>query len=206
MCALPQLVCMKATKSILGGIMQRTYKNNLTVLLGAAKSLSVLGAPAAVFVLEGAPQVSGKIIKIEGDRFTVHSDIGQDVTLRVTKDTNVICSAGKGMATGREAAKEHQEIPPIQHMEKQAKEGMCSGGVVMPEETQSEPGKLSKDPSKLKDVVGSTDPKANEDMARGSGFAIVSKEDCAFKVGDQVKIEASDTDTATTIHQVSQAR
>ena len=53
--------------------------------------------------------------------------------------------------------------------------------------------------------MGSTDPKANEDVAKGSGFAIGRKEGCAFKVGDRVKIEASDTDTATTILQVSQA-
>jgi hypothetical protein len=72
----------------------------------------------------------------------------------------------------------------------------------MPSEGQAEPGALSKDPSKLKDVVGSTDPKANEDVAKGSGFALGSKEDCAFKVGDHVKIEASDTDTATTIQQL----
>lgn len=75
----------------------------------------------------------------------------------------------------------------------------------MPEGTQAQEGALSKDPSKLKDVVGSTDPKANEDTAKGSGFAIGGKEGCAFKVGDQVKIEASDTDTATTILQVSRA-
>jgi hypothetical protein len=53
--------------------------------------------------------------------------------------------------------------------------------------------------------VGSTDPKANEDVAKGSGFALGSKEDCGFKVGDHVKIEASDTETATTIQQVSTA-
>jgi hypothetical protein len=173
----------------------------------ASLALCALGGPASLFALEGPPQVLGKVTKIEGDRFTIHGDMGQDVTLRVTKNTNVICASGKGsqMSTGREAAKEHHEIAPTPHMEKQAKEGKTSGGVVMPEENQSEPGKLSKDPSKLKDVVGSTDPKANEDVARGSGFAIGSKEGCAFKVGDQVKIEASDTDTATTIHQVSQA-
>lgn len=186
---------------------QSTQKIHLARLLGAAMTLSAIGTAAAGFAMEGTPQVSGKITKIEGDRFTVHGDMGQDVTLRVTKNTNVICAAGKGnqMSTGREAAKEHQEIPPTPHMEKQAKDGKNSRGVVMPEETQSEPGKLSKDPSKLKDVVGSTDPKANEDVARGSGFAVGSKDACAFKVGDHVKIEASDTDTATTIHQVSQA-
>jgi hypothetical protein len=171
-------------------------------------TLYAMGPPATLFGLEGTPQVSGKVTKIEGDRFTIHGDLGQEVTLRVTKDTNVICAGGKGnqMSTGREMTKEHQEIPPTPHMEKQAKQGKTSGAVAMPEQTQSAPGKLSKDPSKLKDVVGSTDPKANEDVAKGSGFAVGSKEDCAFKVGDQVKIEASDTDTATTIHQVSQAQ
>jgi hypothetical protein len=60
-------------------------------------------------------------------------------------------------------------------MEKQAKQGK-GGSVVMPSEGQAQPGALSKDPSKLKDVVGSTDPKANEDVAKGSGFALGSKE------------------------------
>ena len=42
-------------------------------------------------------------------------------------------------------------------------------------------------------------------VAKGSGFALGSKEDCGFKVGDHVKIEASDTETATTIQQVSKS-
>jgi hypothetical protein len=163
-----------------------------------------LGIPSLLYAVEGESQIAGKIAKIEGDRYTVHGDQGKDVTLRVTKDTNIICASGKGsgMSTGQESGKEHQEIPPTPHMEKQAKEGK-SGSVVMPEETQARSGALSKDPSQLKDVVGSTDPKANEDVAKGSGFALGSKGDCAFKVGDQVKIESSDTDTATTIQQMS---
>ena len=185
---------------------QKINRSYMALSLSVAMALYAMGPPASLFGMEGAPQVSGKVTKIDGDRFTVHGDLGQEVTLRVTKDTNVICAGGKGnqMSTGREMAKEHQEIPPTPHMEKQAKLGK-TGGVVMPEETQAQPGALSKDPSKLKDVVGSTDPKANEDVAKGSGFAIGSKEGCAFKVGDQVKIDASDTDTATTILQVSQA-
>jgi hypothetical protein len=107
------------------------------------------------------------------------------------------------MSTGQESAKEHQEIPPTPHMEKQAKQGK-GGSVVMPSEGQAQPGALSKDPSKHKEVVGSTDPKANEDVAKGSGFAL-GGQDCAFKVGDHVKIEASDTETATTIQQVSKS-
>jgi hypothetical protein len=185
--------------------MMRRHSGTWLLSLVTALSLG-MGFPVLLFAIEGAGQVAGKITKIEGERFTVHGDLGQDVTLRVTKDTNVICAGGKGsqMSTGQESAKEHQEIPPTPHMEKQAKQGK-GGSVVMPSEGQAQPGALSKDPSKHKDVVGSTDPKANEDVAKGSGFAIGSKEGCAFKVGDQVKIEASDTDTATTILQVSQA-
>ena len=52
-------------------------------------------------------------------------------------------------------------------------------------------------------MVGSTDPKANEDVAKGSGFQVGGKGGCKFHVGDQVRIEASDTGTATTIRQVT---
>lgn len=175
----------------------------LTLLVG----LMGLGLPSALLAVEGESQLSGQLTKIEGDRYTVHGDQGKDVTVRVTKDTNIVCASGKGsrMSTGQESGKEHQEIPPTPHMEKQAKQGKASGGVVMPSESQPEPGALSKDPSKLKDVVGSTDPKANEDVAKGSGFALGSKEECGFKVGDQVKIETSDTETATTIQQLNKS-
>jgi hypothetical protein len=164
-----------------------------------------LSLPHGVLAVEGPAQLSGELTKIEGDRYTVHGDQGMDVTVRVTKDTNIICASGgdSRMSTGQESGKEHEEIPPTPHMEKQAKQGK-GGSVVMPSEGQQKPGALSKDPSKHKDVVGSTDPKANEDVAKGSGFALGSK-DCGFKVGDHVKIEASDTETATTIQQLSKA-
>ena len=176
------------------------------LILGVAMGLMALSPPHTVLAVEGASQFTGELTKIEGDRYTLHADQGNDVTVRVTKDTNIICASGKGsgMSTGQESKKEHHEIPPTPHMEKQAKEGK-GGGVVMPSEGQKEPGALSKDPSKHKDVVGSTDPKANEDVAKGSGFALGSKEDCGFKVGDHVKIEASDTETATTIQQISKS-
>ena len=174
------------------------------VILGTAAGLMALSLPHVAFAVEGASQFSGELTKIDGDRYTLHGDQGMDVTLRVTKDTNKICADGQSshMSTGQESGKEHQEIPPTPHIEKQAKQGK-GGSVVMPSEGQAEPGALSKDPSKHKDVVGSTDPKANEDVAKGSGFALGGK-DCQFKVGDHVKIEASDTETATTIQQVSQ--
>lgn len=68
--------------------------------------------------------------------------------------------------------------------------------------SQKETGALSKDPSELKDVVGSTDSTAKEDVARGSGF-VVGGVDCKFRPGDQVRIEASDMGIATTIKQIS---
>ena len=184
----------------------KTHRSIITGRFTMASALVGMALPAALGAVEGESQLSGQLTKIEGDRYTVHGDQGKDVTVRITKDTNIICASGKGnrISTGQESGKEHQEIPPTPHMEKQAKQGK-GGSVVMPSEGQAEQGALSNDPSKHKDVVGSTDPKANEDVAKGSGFAIGSKEGCAFKVGDQVKIEASDTDTATTIHQVSRA-
>lgn len=71
--------------------------------------------------------------------------------------------------------------------------------------TQKEIGALSKDPSTLKDVVGTTDPKAKEDVAKGSAF-VVGGADCLFKEGDRVRVEASDMGTPTTIKQLQSAR
>jgi len=163
------------------------------------------GSSSSNIIMGGPETIIGKISRIQGDEYSIEGDRGQDISLRVTKDTNVVCAGGKGaqMSTSREASKEHQEIPPTPHMQEKAKQGHASGSVVMPQETQPEVGALSKDPSKLKDVVGSTDPKANEDVAKGSGFVVGSKEGCAFKVGDHVKIEASDMGTATTIQQLA---
>ncbi len=186
--------------------MVKIDRETLRLTVSVAIIAVAVSSPTILLAVEGESQLEGELAKIEGDRYTVHGVQGKDVTVRVTKDTNVICASGKGsrMSTGQESGKEHHEIPPTPHMEKQAKQGK-GGSVVMPSEGQAEPGALSKDPSKLKDVVGSTDPKANEDVAKGSGFALGTKEDCGFKVGDHVKIETSDTDTATTIQQMNQA-
>jgi hypothetical protein len=163
-------------------------------------------------VIKGGPDiVVGKITKIQGEQYSIHGDRGQDITLRVTKDTNKICAKGEGtkFSTGQESAKEHHEIAPTPSMEKQGdKAGQRLSEQEMMQRSredtsQKEVGALSKDPSKLKDVVGTTDPKANEDIARGSGF-VVGGTDCTFKAGDQVRIEASDMGTATTISQLSQ--
>ena len=160
-------------------------------------------------VVTGGPDiVLGKITNIQGDQYSIKGDRGQDITLRVTKDTNKVCAKGQGtqFSTGQEGANEQEEIAPTVSMEKQGgKGGQLSEQEMMqrsPDQaSQKEPGALSQDPSKLKDVVGSTDPKAREDVAKGSGFIVG---ECTFKAGDQVRIEASDMGTATTITQLSQ--
>jgi hypothetical protein len=163
-------------------------------------------------VIKGGPDiVVGKITNIQGEQYSIKGDRGQDITLRVTKDTNKVCAKGEGtqFSTGQEGAKEQEEIAPTASMEKQGgKGGQLSEQEMMQRSrentSQKEAGALSKDPSKLKDVVGSTDPKAKEDVAKGSGFVVGGK-DCSFKAGDQVRVEASDMGTATTITQLSQA-
>jgi len=161
-------------------------------------------------IIMGGPDiVVGEITKIQGEQFLIKGDRGQEISLQVTKDTNKVCGEGQGtrFSTGQEGAKEHQEIPPTPFMEKQAGK---SGKVLSEQEmmqqlhegsTQEKVGALSKDPSELKDVVGTTDMKAKEDVAKGSAF-VVGGGDCKFKEGDQVRIEASDMGTATTIKQL----
>ena len=161
-------------------------------------------------VIMGGPDiVVGEIIKIQGEQYSIKGERGQEISLRVTKDTNKVCGEGQGtrFSTGQEGAKEHQEIPPTPFMEKQAgKSGKVLSEQEMPQQlhegsTQKKVGALSKDPSELKDVVGTTDMKAKEDVAKGSAF-VVGGGDCKFKEGDQVRIEASDMGTATTIKQL----
>lgn len=164
-------------------------------------------------VITGGPDIIvGKISKIQGDQYSITGDRGQEVSLRVTKDTNLVCAKGQGakFATGQQSGKEHQEIAPTPFMEQQA--GKSGGRAISEQEmmqqlhdsgTQKEVGALSKDPSKMKDVVGTTDPKANEDVAKGSGFVVGGQGGCNFKVGDQVRVEASDMGTATTIRQMA---
>ncbi len=168
-------------------------------LSGQSKSSNV--------ILGGPEIIEGVITKISGEEYTVHGDRGQDVTLRVTKDTNQVCTDGSGskVTSGIESGKEHQEIPPTPFMKEQAgKGGPPPTEKQMMEQLRQDPqgrsGEISKDPSKHKEVVGSTDHKAKEDLARGSGFQIG---DCHFKEGDHVQIEGADHGKATTIQKLS---
>ena len=173
-----------------------------------------LGSGTSNVIMGGPDIVVGKISKIQGDQYSIQGDRGQEISLRVTKDTNLVCSEGQGakFSTGQQSGKEQQEIPPTEFMEQQAgKGGPPPSEKEMMQQlhqsgTQQEVGALSKDPSQLKDVVGTTDQSAKEDTAKGSGFVVGGKGGCQFKVGDQVRVEASDMGTATTIRQLAQGQ
>ncbi len=165
-------------------------------------------------VIVGGPEIIiGKIASIKGDEYMVEGNRGQFMRLRVTKDTNMVCAGGQGakMSTSREGVKERKEIPISPATEEQMKSHDASRGgdqrqaLNDPNKQQSEHqmGAPTKDPSTMKDVVGSTDEKANQDIARGSGFVVGGSSGCQFKPGDLVRVEASDMGTATTIKGLS---
>ena len=76
-------------------------------------------------IMAGPDIVVGEITNIQGDQFSIKGNRGQEISLRITKDTNKVCGEGKGttLSTGQESAQEHQEIPPTPFMEKQAGKG-----------------------------------------------------------------------------------
>jgi hypothetical protein len=174
------------------------------------------GGPASSNVVMGGPDiVVGQISQIDGDRYSVVGDRGQEISLRVTKDTNLVCAGGSGgqLRSGRETRQEQHEIAPTPFMERQAGpngELRTMSEQEIAQQTRRDlnpnaPGALTKDPARLLDKVGSTDPKANEDVAVGSGFVVGGKEGCQFEIGDPVRVEASDMGTATTMQQLAKA-
>ena len=79
------------------------------------------GGTSSNVIMGGPDIVVGTISKIQGDQYAIQGDRGQEISLRVTKDTNMVCSGGGSkFTTGQQSAKEHQEIPPTQFMEQQA--------------------------------------------------------------------------------------
>jgi hypothetical protein len=160
-------------------------------------------------VILGGPEILfGRIEKVEGDSYSIHGHDGQFMNLRLTKDSNIVCTSGSDakLMTGRHDTQEHAEIPISPATEEQMNRHDPSRledqlnllNDPNRQQAEYETPAPPKDPSTLKDVVGSTDEAANKDVARGSGF-VVGSSDCHFKPGDLVRIEASDMGTITTI-------
>jgi hypothetical protein len=173
------------------------------------QGLGVQGGGSSNVILGGPEIIIGRIEKVQGDAFSIKGDRGQDVKLRMTKDTNMVCVGREGttMTSGRQDKKEEKEIPISHATEEQMKSHDASRAQQQMQalndpnrqQAEHEMPPPSKDPSQLKDVVGSTDQAANKDVARGSGFSVGGSKGCQFKEGDYVRVEASDMGTITTI-------
>ncbi len=168
------------------------------------QGLGVTEASSSNVILGGPEIIIGSIQKIHNDNYTINGDRGQQIQIRVTADTNKVCAhSGQGkVSSGQEGVTERAEIPPTPFLEhrKSSGERVGTGKTQHPDDQQDlqrhATSPPSTDPSELKSRIGSTDPRANEDVARGSGFVVGA---CTFKEGDHVRVEASDMGTATTI-------
>jgi hypothetical protein len=173
------------------------------------QGIGVEGAGSSNVLLGGPEIIIGKIEQVQGEEYSIHGDHGQSVKLRLTKDTNMVCAGGEGakMSTGKQDQKEGKEIPisPAtegqmqSHDASKAQQQMQALNDPNQQQSEHQMPAPSKDPSQLKDVVGSTDQAANKDVARGSGFSVGDSGGCHFKQGDLVRVEASDMGTITTI-------
>ena len=177
------------------------------------QGLGLEGSGSSGVIMGGPEIIIGKIVGIHGDEYMLDGNRGQFIRLRVTKDTNMICAEGQGtkMSTSKEGIKEEHEIPISPSTEQQMKSHKPDQAQNQrqalndsnQQQAEHQMGAPTQDPSKLKDVVGSTDQKANQDVARGSGFVVGGSSGCQFKEGDMVRVEASDMGTATTIKGLS---
>jgi hypothetical protein len=180
------------------------------------QGLGLEEAGSSNVILGGPEIIMGRIKSIEGNEYMIDGDRGQSIRLRVNKDTNMVCgeTESKNMSTSREGMEERKEIPISPAAEEQMKghdasrsqEEMQALNDPNQQQAEYQTGPPTKDPSKLKDIVGSTDEKANQDTARGSGFIVGGKGECHFKPGDPVRVEASDMGTATTITALTERR
>lgn len=170
-----------------------------------------LGSTPSNVILGGPEIIVGSIGKINGEEYTIQGDRGQDIRVRVTADTNKVCASSRQpqVSTGQKGVREHEEIPPTPFMEGQ-KSAQAQGSRAQGDRSRDAQdlkrhaeAPPSRDPSDMKGTIGSTDSRANEDTARGSGFTIG---ECSFKEGDQVRVEASDMGTATTIKQLADSK
>ncbi len=174
------------------------------------QGVGIEGGGASSPILAGPEIITGSIRRIQGEEYTIEGDLGQNVRIRITKDTNKVCPSSDQakVTSGQEGVRERAEVPPTPHMQQQQSREQQSKSRAAEKSDQRDlqqhaTAPPSRDPSQRKATVGSTDPRANEDVARGSGFQVGQ---CAFKEGDHVRVEASDMGTATTIKQLMSSR
>jgi uncharacterized protein YdeI (BOF family) len=183
---------------------ESTIKQDAQVTLGGAR-----------------PYVEGQVVKVQGDDYLIRDFSGSEIHLRVNKDTNMDCATpggqGAAMSTGRHSD-DQAEIPPTSHMQEQMSGGQAGGkqgarhqeqigrDIVQGKDQKHSQSGMSGE--RVGDQSGTQTPStlgkdSGGDIARGSGFTIGPKGDCAFKVGDKVKAEVSDLGTVLYLKQVS---
>jgi hypothetical protein len=207
-CAVVGIIGVSGHEVATGGEDKRGAARGETSQQIGQQGLGVDGGASSP-ILAGPEIIIGSIKKIQGEEYTIEGDGGQNVRIRVTTDTNKVCPSGgqAHVSSGQEGVREHAEIPPTPSMQQRSSEQKGQSRRADQADRQDlqkhATAPPSRDPSQMKATVGSTDQRANEDVARGSGFAVGQ---CAFKEGDQVRVEASDMGTATTIKQLLSSR
>ena len=206
-CAIVGIIGVSGHAVAIGADKQGAARGETSQQIGQ-QGLGIEGGASSP-ILAGPEIIIGAIKKIQGEEYTIEGDGGENVRIRVTTDTNKVCPSGDQakVSSGQEGVQEHAEVPPTPSMQQQSREQ--KGHSRRAEQSdqrdlqQHATAPPSSDPSQRKTTIGSTDPRANEDVARGSGFLVGQ---CAFKEGDHVRIEASDMGTATTIKQLLSSR
>lgn len=166
----------------------------------------------AQVTLGGArPVIEGKVRMIDGEDFIVRDATGDDVRVRVNKDTNVECRAPDQdvvMSTGRKID-ESQEMAPTGHMAdgisgNNSRSNSSAGGLseehkgqMVIEESQERIGNQSG--TQPATAMGT---ESGGDVALGSGFLFTSSKGCRFTIGDKVRAEVSDLGTVLFLKQL----
>lgn len=206
-CAVVGIIGLLGHGVAIGGADKQGAARGETSQQSGQQGLGIEGGVSSP-ILAGPEIIIGSIKKIQGEEYTIEGD-GKNIRIRVTTDTNKVCPSSDEakVSSGQEGVREHAEVPPTPSMQQQSREQ--KGHSRRAEQSdqrdlqQHATAPPSRDPSQRKTSIGSTDPRANEDVARGSGFQVGH---CAFKEGDHVRIEASDMGTATTIKQLLSSR
>jgi hypothetical protein len=154
------------------------------------------------------PTLMGEVLKIDGDFYTIKDSGGGEVRVRVDRNTSLDCAMGQSqeaaLTTGRQSAKEAEEIPPTRHMQEQMarteKDEPQKGRQIIEQEQEQSTATGQQSGTQSPATLGK---ESGGDVARGSGFVVGPKSGCDFKAGDKVKAEVSDLGTALFLKKIS---
>jgi hypothetical protein len=166
----------------------------------------------AQITLGGArPVIEGEVRMIQGEDFIVRDAGGDDVHVRVNKDTNIECRTAEHdvvMSTGRKID-ESQEIQATRHMTERMGSDSPLGSRGDGALSEEQKGKMVVDQSLDRignqsgtQAVTAMGTDSGGDIARGSGFVFTSPKGCEFTIGNKVRAEVSDLGTVLFLKQL----